>query len=163
MILNAFTPNAPLWATVLFTRKGSGGSGLWVGVFAWDPDKEQPVPDLQERVVLDPAFGEAQIWTYDKSVRGKCYEELLKLFNHMLLDIPEDFDLPALVDANEAIVYDYNNKQIFSKTHPLINGKPVVRPSNGKISEQGRWLSQADQYAKGPEGETEGPSGLSFL
>jgi len=163
MILNAFVPSETLWATVLFTRKGSGKS-LWVGVFAWDPSQERPVPELQERVVLDPAFGEAQIWTYDKPGEpGKCYEELLKLFNHTLLDIPEDFDLPALVDANEAIVYDYNNKQIFSKAHPLISGKPIVRPSEGQVSDMGRWLSQADQYAKGPEGETEGPSGLSFL
>lgn len=156
--------NAPLWATVLYVRKGSANRSLWVGVFAWDPNKES-IDELQARVILDQSLGDPQIWEYDKSEDspGKCYDEFLSLFNHTLLDIPEDFDLPALIDSDEAVVYDYNNKVIWSKAHPFISGVPVVRPSAGKISNQGRWLSQADQYAKGPEGETEGPSGLSFL
>jgi len=154
--------NAPLWATVLYACKGGG---FKVGLFAWDPNKES-IDRLQSRVILNQSLGDPQIWEHDTSEDspGQCYGKLLPLLiHHAPLNIPEDFDLPALIDSDDVIVYDYNDEIILSKSHPFISGVSVVRPSAGKISNQGRWLSQADQYTKGPEGETEGPSGLVFL
>ena len=147
------------WATVLYTRKG-GTTGIWLGVFAWNHNTET-VGELQSRT---NEVGVAQLWTYDRlGYPGGSYNNFIKLFNYTLLDIPEEFDLPALIDANDAVVYDCSNKPIVSCSHPLISGEPIVRPSEGKVSDVGRWLSQAHKYTNGPEGETEGPSGLGFL
>ena len=140
--------NLPKWAAVLFTR--NNGSS-WVGLFAWNPDKET-VSELRERICK---AGTAQVWFYDKPNRapGSSYEDLARFVSQTLMDIPENFDLPALIRSDNVIVFDHNNKQIHS----------MASPSKGKVSDQGRWLSRADQYSKGPNGETQGPSGLSFL
>jgi hypothetical protein len=163
MIINPClsVPTSIQWATALFLREGSLNRSKWIGVFAWNPDDETP-GDLLSRM---SQVGRVQLWEFDRpeySV-GRSYEMVLAFSNHTLLDIPESFDLPALIDADDAVVYDTHNYAIVSKAHPLISGRFVVRPSEGKISDQGRWLSQADQYSKGPDGETEGPSGLVFL
>ena len=155
------------WAAVLYSRKGGTigvWTGVWVGVFAWNHDNESvaALQSLQSRVCK---VGNTAWWLHDRSNEdpGTSYNKLLNYFNHTLLDIPKEFDLPALIDANDAIVYDCSNKPISSKAHPLISGKPIVRPSEGKVSDMGRWLSQAHKYTNGPEGETGGSSGLSFL
>lgn len=95
---------------------------------------------------------------YESEADGYCWREASRAASGVWEEwkLPETFELNEIVAHPKAIILDKVGRRM------NMGDIDTIKDREMHVA-QGKWLSDAGKYSKGSEGETNGPSGLSFL
>ena len=95
---------------------------------------------------------------YETEADGYCWRQAVSDYPNLWeeWELPKKFELDEIVVHSKAVVIDRSGRRM------TMSDIDTLRDREMHVA-QGKWLSDAGKYSKGSEGETNGPSGLSFL